>query len=119
MDIGEVDLCLQVLAGGQMDVRVVEPRKHGLAVEVDDAGVRSPGLAHRGIAADRDKAAALDCGRARGREARVDGDDMRIVNDEVGRLCDGERLGRGKGGDGQHEGTHHDCCPRLESEAGA
>ena len=93
-DVGEVDLGLQVLARGEMDVRVVEARKHGLAVKVDDAGVRPLGLQHLCVAAYGDEAAVADRGGLRGREARVDGDDMRVADDEVGRRAGGHS-GRG------------------------
>ena len=85
MDVGEVDLGLEVLAGSQVDVRVVEAREHGLAVKVDDARVRSPGPQHLGIAADGDEPAVADRRGLGGREAGIDGDDMGVADDEVRR----------------------------------
>src|SRR5436305_14338848 len=102
-----------------MNMGVVKAGEHGLAVEVDHASPRALGLQYRGIAANGDEAPVADCSRMGGREPRVDRDDMRSPDDEVGRS--GRRhCGRGaEDGNGQGKATQHGSCPGLEGEAGA
>jgi hypothetical protein len=83
----QVDLRRQILSGGQVDMRVVEAGEHCLPVEIDDPSLGARRLHHARIAPDRDEAPVADRGGLRGRELRIDGDDMRVADNQVrGRL---------------------------------
>ncbi len=110
-DVRQIDLGLQVLAGGQVDVRVVEARKHSLAVQVDDPRLRTLGLEHIDVASDADEP-AVAYGRGGGRgKLRIDRDDMRVADDEIGRRA------RSGGGTQQKQYWSHFWFPRLDAEA--
>src|SRR5271166_2198755 len=69
----------------QMRVRVDEPGNHGLAAEIDSASVRPGEPRDVLIAADRYKAVASNRDCLRDAEPIVDGDDLAVSQNDVGR----------------------------------
>ena len=72
-------------AAGVVEVTVGEAGDHRLAVQIDRRRLRAGERADRGARADRGELAAGDRHRLRDREPRVDGDDVAVDEDRVGR----------------------------------
>src|SRR5262249_48866863 len=88
-------------AAGIVQVIVGETGNHRLAVEIDRLRAGAGVLPDLGVAADRGEPAAANRNRLRDRETAVDGDDVAVDENRVGRRRTG--LNCAKGGDRQQE----------------
>ena len=70
-----------------MRVAVVESRQHGTRLGVDEARFRSLEFQNFGVLPDGENAAVLDGDRFGEVKLIIDGDDVGVMDDEVGWAC--------------------------------
>ena len=102
-----------------MDVRVDQARQDGLALEIDDLGAGALGFQHLVVAADLEDLAALDGNRLVNGELLVDGDDLAVVQDQVGISGASGRRQQGHGGEQRDDAKGHGAALRESEEDGA
>ena len=88
LDVGQRSRARQIdarAAAGAVEVVVHQPRNHAAALEIDHPRRRTGDRAHLIVVADGHDAIADDRDRLVDGEAAIDGDDLAVEEDEVGR----------------------------------